>query len=135
MGIFNWFSSQVKKEGVVNKLINKEKTEEEKLIVDLNKARNNLFAAMDMIQDIYDLGLIPVGHPILGTFNGNLKFINFLEHAIKWLNEAKERMLLIITNLKQQEKLTNYRKNAKLGETEMDLLNLLINEAGSKFGQ
>ena len=58
MGIFNWFSSQVKKEGVVNKLINKEKTEEEKLIVDLNKARNNLFAAMDMIQDISDLGLI-----------------------------------------------------------------------------
>ena len=71
----------------------------------------------------------------MGTFNGNLKFINFLEHAIKWLNEAKERMLLIITNLKQQEKLTNYRKNAKLGETEMDLLNLLINEAGSKFGK
>ncbi len=127
MGIFNWLV----------KLVKKEKTEEDKLIVDLKQAVKFSILASDVIsnlQPLYD----SLPDAKLDILRENKIFIEHLNNVVSWLNEAKKRIRLIQTFLEheRQEKTTSYRKNFRLEENKEELLSFLLileNSIGKKI--
>ncbi|MEK6853567.1 MAG: hypothetical protein AABX64_02690 [Nanoarchaeota archaeon] len=109
MGIFNWLAGKAASE----------KSEEEKLLIDLSEAGKYL----DRARKWSILDNRPTG-PKRDAVSRQYGLA--ITEALKWLKEARKRVSLIIAKLESKKTVTGYRKMGHLSDDGVEFLKLML---------